>query len=95
MSFNLISHQPNIYKFYLYSKYPCQATYQFLINKREKTGLKHFNDSKVFIEYLNNKNDIYKNIEKYIPNKKPKILFIFDDMLLIYLVIVIKDLIQQ
>ena len=26
-------------------------------------------------------NDIYKNIEKYIPNKKPKILIVFDDMI--------------
>ena len=27
--------------------------YQFLINKRESTGLKHFNDPKAFIEYSN------------------------------------------
>ena len=31
----------------------------FLINKRESTGLKHFNDSEVFIEYSNNMGDIY------------------------------------
>ena len=37
----------------------------FLTNKREKTGLKHFNDSKVFIEYSNNMTDIYKDIEEY------------------------------
>ena len=37
----------------------------FLTNKREKTGLKHFNDSKAFIEYSNNMIDIYKDIEEY------------------------------
>ena len=32
---------------------------KFLISKRESTGLKYFNDSKAFIEYLNNMGDIY------------------------------------
>ena len=44
-----------------------------LINKWERTSLKHFNDSKFFIEYSNDMYDIYKNIEEYKPNKKPKI----------------------
>ena len=35
---------------YLYAKDSNKAKYQFLINKRESTGLKHFNDSKAFIE---------------------------------------------
>ena len=52
-----------------------------LINKREYTGLKHFNDSKAFIEYSNDMDDIYKNIEEYNPNKKRKILIVFDDMI--------------
>ena len=47
-----------------------EAKYQFLINKRQRTGLKHFNDSKAFIEYSKNMIDIYKNIEDYNPNKK-------------------------
>ena len=34
-------------KIYLYDKDP---KHQFLINKRESAGLKHLNDSKVFIE---------------------------------------------
>ena len=33
-------------------------------------GLKYFNDSKAFIEYSNNMDYIYKNIEDYKPNKK-------------------------
>ena len=58
---------------YLYGKDPYEAKYQFLINKRENTGLKHLNDSKAFIEYSNNVDDIYKNIEEYSPNKKQNI----------------------
>ena len=40
------------------------------------------NYSKAFIEYSNNMNDIYKNIEEYNnPNKKRKIFIVFDDMI--------------
>ena len=52
--------------------------YQFLINKRKGTGSKHLNDSKGFIKYLDNMDDIYKNIKEYNPNKKRKILIVFD-----------------
>ena len=38
----------------LYPKDPYKAKYQFLINKHESAGLKHFNESKDFIEYSNN-----------------------------------------
>ena len=31
-------------RIYLYAKDPYVAKYQFLINKRESKGLKHFND---------------------------------------------------
>ena len=59
--FNLISLQPDTDKIYLYSKDP-QETYELLINKRGSSGLKHFNDSKVIIEYPYD--NIYKNIEE-------------------------------
>ena len=55
--------------------------YKCLINKRESKGLKHFNDTKAFIEYPNDMQDVYKNIEKYNIDKKPKILIVFDDMI--------------
>ena len=42
-------------------------------------GLKHFNHSKAFIEYSDDMDDIYKNIEECNPNKKRKILIVFDD----------------
>ena len=51
----------------------------FYLKKQEIIGLKHLNDSKAFIEYSNDMNYIYKNIEEYNPNKKRKILIIFDD----------------
>ena len=42
------------------------------INFQLTISLKHFNDSKAFIEYSNNMVDIFKNmiIEDYSPNKK-------------------------
>ena len=78
---NLINHEPDIEKKFLYAKDPYEAKYQLLINKREITGLKYLFDSKAFIEYLNNMDGIYKNIEEYNPNKKRKILIVFDDMI--------------
>ena len=41
----------------------------------------HFNDPKAFMEYSNDMLDIYKNIENYNPDKKRKILIVFDDMI--------------
>ena len=52
---NLINYHADIDKTYLYAKDPYEAKYQFLINKRESTGLKHFNDPKNLIEYSNDK----------------------------------------
>ena len=53
-------------KIYFYAKDPYEAKYQFLINKREKVGLNRFNDPKAFIEYSNDKQDVYKNIDEYL-----------------------------
>ena len=78
---NLISHEPDIDKLFLYAKDPYEAKYQLLTNKSESTGLKYLNDLKVFIQYSNNIDDIYKNIKDYIPNKERKILIVFDDMI--------------
>ena len=52
-----------------------------LINKRECAGLKHLNNSKAFIEYSNDMGDVDINNEEYNPNKKTKILIVFDDMI--------------
>ena len=61
---NLLSQQPDIAKICLYVKDPYEAKYQFLISKRESTGLKHLNHSIAFIEYSNDVDYIYKNIEE-------------------------------
>ena len=58
-----------------------EAKYQFLINKRESTGLKHFNDFKAFFEYSNDMDDIYKSIQEQNPNKECKKLIVFDNMI--------------
>ena len=39
------------------------------------------NDSKAFIEYSNTMNDVYENIDNYNPNRRRKILIVFDDMI--------------
>ena len=78
---NLLSNQPDIYKIYLYAKDLYDAIYHYLINKREKVGLDHFDDPKAFMEYSNDMYDVYKNIEDYNTGKKCKILIVFDDMI--------------
>ena len=78
---NLINTQPDIDKIYLYAKDPYETKYQFLINKTESTGLKHFDDPKAFIEYSNNMQDVYKNINEYNADKERKILIVFHDMI--------------
>ena len=78
---NLTDHKPDIDKSYLYAKDPYKAKYQLLTKKRESTGLKYLNDLKAFIEYSNDMDDIYKNIKEYNPNRKRKILIVFDDMI--------------
>ena len=78
---NVINNQPDIDKIYLDTKDPYEAKYQCLINKRESTELKHFNDPEAFNEYSNDMQDVYKNIEKYNIGKKGKILVVFDDII--------------
>ena len=58
-----------------------EVKYQLLINKIENTGLRYFSDPKAFTEYSNDMDDIFQNIEEYKPNKKRKILIVFDDMI--------------
>ena len=78
---NLIENQPDIDKIYLYAKDHYEVKYQWLINIREKVGLKHYDDSKAFIEYSNDMQYVYKNIDEYNTVKERKILMIFDDMI--------------
>ena len=65
----------------MYAKDPYKVQYQFLINKREKVDLNRFNDPKAFIEYSNDMQDVYKNIDEYSADKESNILVVFDDMI--------------
>ena len=78
---NLINNQPDIDKIYLCAKNPYEPKYQYLINKREKVGLDHFKNLRAFMEYSNDMQDVYKNIEDYNPGKKRELLIVFDDMI--------------
>ena len=78
---NLIGNQPDIDNIYLYAKDLYEAKYQYLINECEKVGLNHYDDPKAFMEYSNDMQDVYKNIEDYDPGKKRKVLIVFDDMI--------------
>ena len=79
---NLIENQPDIDKIYLYAKDPYDAKYQYLIKIREKVGLKRFNYPDTFIEYSDDMQDVYKNIDGYNIGKERKISIVFDDMIL-------------
>ena len=77
----MINNQQDIDKIYSYAKDLYEDKYQYLINKRESVGLKHFNDPKALIEYSNDMHKVYKNIDNYNLNKENKILIVFDDMI--------------
>ena len=52
-----------------------------LIYKLENAGLENSNDSKAYIENSNDMGDIYNYFEEQNPNKKCKILIVFDDVI--------------
>ena len=74
---NLINNEPDID---LCVWDPYEAKSQLLISQRESTGLKYFNDLNAFLEYSIDMDGIDKNVEEYNPNKKRKILTVFDDL---------------
>ena len=51
------------------------------MNKREGIGINHFKDPKASIEYSNDMDDVYKNIDDYNPEKENKILIVSDNMI--------------
>ena len=62
----------------MYAKDPCEAKYQYLINKRESVAITHSKDPKAFIEYSNDMRNVYKNINHCNLNKENKVLIVFD-----------------
>ena len=68
-------------KIYLYLKDINKSKYQFLIKKREGTGIKHSNGSKAFIEYSQYMDDVYNNIDDYNRTRKGKVSILFNKMI--------------
>ena len=68
-------------KIYLYAKDLEEPKYQFVIDKREKAGIKNLNDHTVFTEYSSTMDYILENIEDYNKKRKRKTLLVFDDMI--------------
>ena len=71
--------QLDVDEIYLYAKDPYEVKYQYLVDKREKVGLKHYDDPKAFIGCSNDMQGLYKNIEEYNLEKKRKVLIVFGD----------------
>ena len=55
-------------KLFFGKKDPYKEKYQLLIKKLESVGSKHFYDSKTIVEYSNDMDDIYENIDEYNSN---------------------------
>ena len=70
-----------INKIYLYAKDLKEPKYQFLIEKREKAGIKNLNDLNAFIEHSSTMDDVFENFEDYNTKRKRKVLIVFDDMI--------------
>ena len=64
----------------MYAKDLEEPKFQFLIKKREQTGIKNLKDPTAFIEYSNNMDDIYNDINDYNKKRKRKVLIVFDDL---------------
>ena len=64
-----------------YAKDLSESKYELLINNRKNAGIKHFNGPTAFIEYSNDMDDVFTNIDDYNKQSKRKALIIFDDML--------------
>ena len=78
---NLINNFHPIDKIYLYPKDTDEKKYQYLINKREQAGIKNLNDPHAFIEYSNDMDNVFDDINNYNKNRDKKVLIIFDDMI--------------
>ena len=81
---NLIKEEDSgnhIDKIHMYAKDLNEPKHQFLIKKRENVGIKYLNDPKAFIEYSQYMDNVYNNINDNNPNRRRKVLIVFDDMI--------------
>ena len=68
-------------KIYLHAKDIHEPKYEYLINERERAGIKNLNDPNAFIEYSDDMNDVLDDINNYNKNRDKKVLIVFDDMI--------------
>ena len=61
---SLINYQSDINKTYLYTKDPYETNINFQLKNVKNGGIKHLNNHKLFIEYSNDMQDVYKTIEE-------------------------------
>ena len=69
---SLINEQNDINKIYLNAKDLSESKYECLIKNRKNVGIKHLNDSNVFIECSNTMDDVYENTDDLIQTEKEK-----------------------
>ena len=77
---NLTYHRLYTDKIYLCAKDSYEAKYHFLINKRKGVGLEECNNSKAFMDHLDDMDGIYENIKEYNPERQHKLLITFGNM---------------
>ena len=65
----------------MYARDLSEPKYEYLIKKREDSGIKHEHNPNAFIEYSNRMDDVYENINDYNPIRKRKKLIVFNDMI--------------
>ena len=78
---NLINEQRDINNIFLYAKDVGEPKYGHLIKNSKNAGINHLNDSKAFIECSNTMDGVYENIDHYNPNRRRKVLIVFDDVI--------------
>ena len=78
---HLIDKLHPIDKIYLYAKDLSEPKYEYLINKIEQVGIKMLQNAKAFIEYSDDMNDVFENINDYNKKRNKKVLLVFDDII--------------
>ena len=78
---HLINNLHPIDKIYLYAKGLHEPKNEYLINRREKAGIKNLNDPEAFIEYSDDMDDVPDDINNYNKDRDKKVLIVFDDMI--------------
>ena len=78
---HLINNLHPIDKIYFYANDIHEPKYEYLINKREQAGIKNLNDTKAFIEYSDDMENVSDDINNYNKNRDKKVSIVFDDMI--------------